>query len=178
MSDSGSTSQQWRHIVTGERIAALVLLALSSLIFITALRYGLFLGDQPGPGLFPSMISGSLMLMAFLWLFQRTESGSPSPDDNPTADQLEEFVEITPEGRKRIVLVVFMAAVVIVLLERIGFFLSVSIFASTLLIAIAKLRWWKAIVGSLVFSLLIQIGAIAMGINIPDPFGINPLLGI
>lgn len=65
-----------RH--TGDRIAAAILLAVSLVLLAMSIHYQLFQGSAPGPGLFPAIVAGILVLLSVLWLITGAGSASKS----------------------------------------------------------------------------------------------------
>ncbi|MDR1432610.1 MAG: tripartite tricarboxylate transporter TctB family protein [Propionibacteriaceae bacterium] len=53
--------------VMAERIAAAVLSAFALVVIFASINLGLFKGTQPGPGLFPLVVSAILLLLGVLW---------------------------------------------------------------------------------------------------------------
>lgn len=176
----------------GDRIAATILLLVSILLLVTSVNYHLFNGNAPGPGLFPAIISGGLLVLAVLWLIQGAgkSNGQPIASEGPVRDDKDgqpsetsvgssdDDAVIDRDGWRRIGFVVVWTAIPMVLLDRAGFILAMTLYVGGLLVVVARNRPWIAVLMSAIGSLLCQIGANALGITLPDPFGLVPLLGV
>lgn len=187
-----------RH--TADRITATVLLAVAILLLVTSIRYGLYRGGRPGSGLFPAITAGALAVVALAWLI--TGAGPTSDGDVLDVAQLEkrsqdeddirpnEFLAEDPDewmpedesidraGARRIIYVVAATSIPILLMERIGFILMMTIYVSVLLVVIARVRARVAVVGVLVGSVLAAWGSSAVGIVLPDPFELLSRIGL
>lgn len=187
-----------RH--TADRIAAITLLVIGLLILMEALGYGLFSKGQPGPGLFPAIIAGGLVILSLLWLL--LGSGKASIDaeirlplglseaaaphqvvdgDNAAPDTAEHVHEDEPKidraGARIIGFAIFWALVPLTLLDVIGLVPTMTIYVGGMLVVVAKAKYWIALPATAAVSLLTGVGLNALGIVIPDPLNLLSMLG-
>jgi tripartite tricarboxylate transporter TctB family protein len=163
-----------------ERICAAILAVLSAVLLVMSLRYGLFNGSQPGPGLFPAIVTALLLVLSILWLITGPGRSAErdSQLDSPTAET--DTTEKSPKGRVGAGVVVFTvlwSLVPILLLDRIGFFLTMIPYVAVMLIVIARLRWWLVLLLTVVSTFAVTIGADAIGLSLPDPYRIFSHIG-
>ncbi|MCI2418402.1 tripartite tricarboxylate transporter TctB family protein [Saccharopolyspora sp. K220] len=167
-----------------ERIAAGVLLALSVLLLTVSLGYGFFDGNRPGPGMYPAIISGGLLLVSLTWLITGAESqaqqenATPADDPEDADAPIDEQPPIDSAGFRRIAFVVAWTLVPLLLLETVGYLISLTVYVAGLLIFIARSRIWIALPATAVGVLGTAYGANALGIVLPDPLNIIQLLGL
>jgi hypothetical protein len=177
-----------------DRVAAAILGALSVLLLIVSLGYGLSDGGRPGPGLYPAIVSAGMLAVAVAWLV--TGAGrEPEPAAEPVIegehvgiptevqttlveDVLDEQQPIDRAGARRIFFVVAWALVPLFLLDTIGYLLSMTIYIGGLLLMIGRSRAWIALPATALGVLGTAYGADMLGIVLPDPLGIIQLLGL
>lgn len=161
----------------GDRITALILLGISVALLVTSIDYGLFNGTNPGPGLFPAIVAGALVVLSVLWLI--TGAGAIRRDGtNPAlADEDDDDAEIDAAGWRRIVYVVAMTLVPLLLLEPLGYFVAMTIYLTGLLTINARIKPWIALTVSLLGAGVTLIGADALGVSLPTPLGLLNLIG-
>ncbi|MDR3070163.1 MAG: tripartite tricarboxylate transporter TctB family protein [Propionibacteriaceae bacterium] len=212
--NDGSSSRR----IMAERIAAALLSAFAALVLFASINLGLFKGTQPGPGLFPLVVSSLLLLLGILWfvflpgLHGRHAAAPPdsvSPAQTGISEQPAELVAhesavfgtelveavgeaggiaeieeavaeqepgdlppIDREGSLRIAFILFWSLIPILLMERVGFLLSMIPYVSVMIIVIARRKWWKVVLITAVAVLLVQVGTSFIGLALPDPFRI------
>lgn len=183
-----------RH--TADRTAAVILTVVGLLILNEAIGYGLFPKGQPGPGLFPAIIAGGLVLLSLLWLLTgagktgiRSSVGVRESDalhvaetcGSTAAEAIEHLHEDEPEidkaGARTIAFAIFWALVPLTLLDVIGLVLTMTIYVGGMLVVVAKAKYWIALPATAAISLLTGIGLNALGIVIPDPLNLLSMLG-
>lgn len=187
-----------RHL--WDRVAALLVLALAVHLLVVSARYGFFQGDRPGPGLFPAIMATLLLLASAGWLI--TGAGHPAagagheasavklaeaagvhpgapgvPDVARGLDDPHEEEPIDGAGVRRIAFVVAWTVVPLLLLEPLGYVLTMTVYLAGLLALLARVRPWVAVAGALAGSAVTGRGADALGIVLPDPLGLLQLLG-
>jgi hypothetical protein len=201
----------WLRRDRGDRAAAAILLLVSALLLVTSVRYDLFTGNAPGPGLFPAIVASILVALSVLWLVTgagrkahqaEVTAAEPTPavvpvgrvavpaegaaaaqrhDDAPGLALDEEIAEedtsIDAAGRRRILFVIAWALVPLMLLERVGYVVTITAYVAGLLVVIARVRPWIAVLGSLVGALLTAVGAEKLGISLPDPWALLRVFG-
>lgn len=157
-----------RHL--GDRLTAAILLAVSVLLAVTSVDYGLFRGTNPGPGLFPLIIASILATLALAWLVR---GAGPEHAADPAEDfgQIAEDRTIDGGGYRRILFVVLWTVITVTFIETVGFVVVMTGYVAGLLIFIARCRVWASLLGAFVGSYLIGYGAQSLGIFLPDPFG-------
>lgn len=183
-----------RH--TGDRLAAAAVFVLSLVILRSAVSYGMFDDNQPGPGLFPGVIASALLVLSFLWFL--TGRGPAGQSSDSTRDRMKDPVPlaaselltsqqedgepdlppIDASGARTIALVIAWTAVPLLLLERIGFILTITIYVGGMLIFVARARPWIALSASAVVAFVTALGGNAVGIRFPDPLGLLQLVGV
>ncbi|MDR1213474.1 MAG: tripartite tricarboxylate transporter TctB family protein [Propionibacteriaceae bacterium] len=167
----------------GERIAAVGLIVVCGAMFVQALGYGLWQRNQPGPGLFPALVSALMVVLSLLWLITKP---APRPSDGllgaaVAAEEAAEAAEasrIERAGRRTIVFTIVWALIPIFALDKIGFVLTTTAYVGGMLIFIARIRWWLVLPITAVVSVLVNLGADRIGIALPDPFRLLWLLGV
>lgn len=152
---------------TADRVAAAVVLAGSALALVVSVGYGLHSGNQIGPGFFPALVSASLAVLSVIWLVQGNTAARPDRTDDASTDEA-----IDGPGRTRILFVVAWSAVTAAFTERLGIVPVLTVYLAGLLIMVARTRPIRSIVLSLVGTLVACYGLQALGIFLPDPFGL------
>lgn len=194
-----------RH--AADRIAAGILLALSIFLLTISLGYGVYEGNRPGPGLYPAIISAALLVVSFAWLITgagrtalatepdlerpvaQPPTGQPAADgttndiadaaaDDAAGDPLDEQVPIDASGVRRIAFVIGWALVPLLLLESVGYLISMTVYVGGLLIVIGRSRIWITLPATALGVLATAYGANVLGIVLPDPLGVIKLLGL
>lgn len=165
-----------RH--TADRIAAGVVLVLSLIVLTTAVGYGLFEDGQPGAGLYPAIVAAALIVLSLLWLVTGAGRSRPPGTTEPQPEPDGEAAPIDRAGAKVIALVVAWTAVPLLLMERIGYILTLTIYVGGMLIVVSRARPWVAVLGAFVGSVLTAIGGDALGIRFPDPWNLLRIVGL
>lgn len=169
----------------GERILAFIILVFSANLLASSFRYKFFINDTtPGAGLFPGIISGVLVFLSLLWVIT---TFTPTKDeeivekhllDSEPNELFEEMHIIDRDGQKRIGCVLAWSLALFLTFERIGVLLGISLYITGLLYSVAKVKVWKALPTSLLFTILFSWGAIKIGVQLPDPFNLYRILGL
>jgi hypothetical protein len=124
------------HVRTrrGEAVVALVLLAIAVSVLVSAARMPRGTLALPGPGFFPAGLAG-LLAVASLGLLLRVGLGPAS--DAPVA-----------LGRGHVATTLASLAGVALLLERLGFLVTLSLFLLVLFRALSPLGWVRSAVAA------------------------------
>lgn len=169
-------------------------------LLVVSVRYGLFQRNLPGPGLFPAIMAALLLLASAAWLFlgagrpsrgagsatltaelaeaaQVDPNGSDAPDWMRELDAGEDEAPLDRAGVRRIAFVVVWTAVPLLLLEPLGYVITMTLYVAGLLAVTAQVRPWKAVAGALVGAAVTGWGADALGIVLPDPLGLLRAVG-
>jgi hypothetical protein len=93
-------------------------------------------------------------------------------------EALSDTVTIDRVGARRIAFVVAWTVVPLLLMDRIGYIVTLTIYVAGLLIVIARTRPWVAVLATAVGSVLTAWGAEALGIVLPDPYLLLQRLGL
>lgn len=188
-----------RH--AGQRITAALLILLGAAMLIASLGYGIWLRGLPGPGLFPAIIAGGLLVLSILWF--AAGAGNPEPpvdhtlelggNKNAITDETDEAFDLRNEpyneqdqddghfDKKGVRLVLFTIAwalVPILLLDRIGVVLTMTLYVGGMLTVIGRMRWWLILPITAISSVVVAIGADRAGIVLPDPFSVLSIFGV
>lgn len=176
-------------------------MALAVVLLMVSVDYGFFQGDRPGPGLFPAIMATLLLLAATAWLItgagrEDSRAGheliaaeladaadvhpgtSRVPEVRAGLDDPHEDSPIDTAGLRRIAFVVAWTVVPLVLLEPLGYVITMTVYVAGLLAVLARVRLWAAAATALVGSALTGRGADALGIVLPDPLGLLRFLGV
>lgn len=178
-----------RH--TADRIAATILIVVNVLIFNTSVSYGLFQAGQPGPGLFPATIAGGLVALSVLWFVMGARTTGPANDSQASADSddghlneaasedpYEDLTVIDKAGVRIIAFALLWALVPLLLLDRIGFILTTTVYVGGMLVIVGRARAWIAFPITAGASLLTAFAANSAGIHLPDPLNLLAMLGM
>lgn len=174
--------------IKGDRIIALILTLFAGNLFLTSLRYGLFLDDGvPGPGLFPALITGPLTLLSLAWLVtgdkdaEAKEASGAKGEIEELAQELEANAEalreIDSDGKKRIGWAIAWSLVLIFTFERIGAILTMLLFSVGLMWSIDRRKPWRTLPIAIILVLLIVLGAKSIGVTLPDPYNLYRIYG-
>lgn len=86
---------------------------------------------------------------------------------------------IDRDGARLIAFCVAWSLVVILLIRPLGYILTVTLYVGGMLVVIAKVTWWRALVGSLVGAMVTYWLAGLLDIALPrDPWGLFRALGL
>jgi len=165
-----------RH--TADRVAAGVVLVLSLIVLITAVGYGLFEDDQPGAGLYPAIAAAALIVLSLLWFVTGAGRSRPPGSAEHEPDPEGEAAPIDRAGARVITLVVAWTAVPLLLMERIGYILTLTIYVGGMLVVVSRARPWVALLGAFAGAVLTAIGGDAIGIRFPDPWNLLRIVGL
>jgi hypothetical protein len=185
-----------------DRIVATVVFLIASVLAVQSFRYGLFEDGRPGAGLFPMIVAVGLAIAAACWIVQgagappATEIRAAADGDRAhvldavdqvhgrpsTAAELDEAmgdrVVIERAGALRIAFVVAWTVVPLLMLEPLGYLITLTVYVAGLLIVLARTRIWLALPGAAAGSVLTAWGADALGIVLPDPYLLLQRLGL
>ena len=190
-----------RHL--WDRVAALIIVALAVVLLVTSVDYGFYQQDRPGPGLFPAIMATLLLLAAMAWLITGAGPEVPRGGHQSITAELVETADVHPvtpgvpevsaamedphedhedsaidrAGLQRMGLVVVWTVIPLALLEPLGYLITMAMYVGGLLAVLARVRVWVAAAAALVGSALTARGADALGIVLPDPFGLLRFLG-
>jgi putative tricarboxylic transport membrane protein len=170
-----------------ERCVAALFALLALGAFIMALDLGFYRKTQPGPGLFPALVSALLLVLSVLWFIQ----GARMPPDEAFARAEEIALEgsgltaedLAPDEPSQtsvaaLVFSVLWALVPILFFTAVGFTVSMTVYVSGMLLFVGKTsRVWTV---PLVFvgTVAVAIGAHALGIYLPEPINYFHWLGL
>lgn len=120
--------------------AAALFAALSVAVALAARKLEYYSALGPGPGFFPFWLAAVMALLSVIWLVQVTRRG---PEGKAR--------DFLPEGAAlvRIAVIVGALALVTLLLDVIGFQLSMFLFLGFLLLVLGRQRWWVAGIAAL-----------------------------
>ncbi len=119
----------------------------------------------PGAGFFPFWLGISLALLSIVLLIKNTILESHKREGSPLPGK---------QAFLRIMLILGALLADLLLLERIGFLLAMTVFASFLLIFLENYRWYKGVLISVVMVFAVY-GIFKIWLDIPLPRGIVPL---
>jgi putative tricarboxylic transport membrane protein len=170
-----------------ERCTAALFAVLALAAFIMALDLGFYRNTQPGPGLFPALISALLLVLSVLWFIQ----GAQMPPDEAfaRAEEIalegsgltgEDLASQEPKETSVAVLVfsVLWALVPILFLTVAGFAVSMTVYVSGMLLFVGKTSRLWTIPLAFVGTVAVAIGAHALGIYLPEPINYFRWLGL
>lgn len=194
-SSAQASPAQGRRDHLWNRAAALAILLLGVLLLATSIGYGLFQGNQPGPGLFPAIMATLLVMVSAAWFVigagRDGDSSAPKtnqdvghaasapsePDFAEASDHSVADEAIDRAGVLRIAFVIVWTIIPLTLMEPLGYVITMALYITGLLTLMARVRTWIAVVGALVGAAATGLGADALGIVLPDPLGLLRLLG-
>ncbi len=180
-----------RHVASSPDIVERCVAALFGLLalgaFVIALELGFYRNTQPGPGLFPALISALLLVLSVLWFIQ----GARMPPDDTFARAEEIALEgsgLTPEDLAPeepaatsvgvLIFSVVWAVLLILVFTTVGFTVSMTLYVSGMLLFVGKTsRVWTVPV-VFVGTVIVAIGAHALGIYLPEPINYFRWLGL
>ena len=132
------------------RIRGVVVLVIGVLILVQAIPLSVGRLAAPGPGFFPAVIAGALIVLSLVLMFKKDEA----PEGNPFSAR--------PLGR---ILVVFSILLgYCLLIDRLGFVLVSFLLMAFFFLWVARLRWYVALLAAslstgiayIVFDLLLK----------------------
>jgi len=176
-----------------ERLTACILALIAAGVLAESLRLELSRGVQPGPGFFPALVAGILLVLSSLWAVQGARmpaSGDslgllkdatfPEPGDQEGSTTPEELTDRSVNARQAKILAfaVLWALVPILLLTAIGFTLTMTVYVSGLLLIVGRTSRVWTVPLTFVGTVLVGIGARVVGIYLPEPTDYLTLLGL
>ena len=139
----------------GEAVVASALLALASYVLIAALRMPRGTLALPGPGFFPAALAG-LLGVAAVGLLARVGLGRAS--DEPVS-----------LGRGHVVTTLASLAGVALVLERLGFLVTLSLFLIVLFRALSPLGWLRSAVAAVATTVVAYLFFhTVLGVSLPQ----------
>lgn len=141
-------------------VASIALLSFSALYLLEATSYRLGSLAEPGPALFPIVVS-ALLIVAGAGMFVE---GVRTPRDATVRWPRLPFV-------LRLVLVLVGSAAYLFLLPTLGQFLAGVLLCATLLVGMRMRRWWLIVILSIVISGAVQV-LFGTLLNVPLPHGL------
>lgn len=142
---AGSGDGKWPHFVGAAGVFAVGVAAIAG-----ALNLGYWRGG-PGPGFFPLWMGILLSGLAVTWAVQTHRATSIPRAEEP------------PEGGRRdVVLVLAGMGAVVLLLDVLGYQLTMFLFVLYVLLFVGRRKWWEA----LIFALLAGVGVFALFANV------------
>lgn len=178
-----------RAQVVGNRIAAVLTALLALSVVVASWRYGLFPDGGPGPGLFPFLISLPLLLLTIPWFFVASRSATASSDLLETVVQVEGTDAVHPDpvddfegqpdraGAIRVAATVGLTAAAVLVLERLGFALTMTAYVWGLLYVVARRGPWRSLAWTAVGVVVATYLLSTLGLPLPPaPFDV-PLEG-
>ena len=151
-------------------------LGLTSVIwFIT----GGIVRDEPVSATDSSAVEGEARRVEAEHLDDMSDVGEFEAGTDQDTGLAHDDTAIDAAGAKLIAFCIVWAIIPILLIQRLGFILTVTIYVGGMLMVIAKTPWWKSILGSLVGAIILFFLGDLLGIALPrDPFGFFRALGL
>jgi putative tricarboxylic transport membrane protein len=153
---------RWANIV-----GAVVTVVFGGAIYLAAQSYSFKVGDQPGPGLFPAVVGGSVALMGLLWLLGAVRNRYPVDDE----------VEPPPDrpALLRALLTFLVIGVCAFALRPLGYPITAALTVGACTV-LGGGRWRAAVLTGLVFSVAtFLLVTTVLGIQLPTGI-LRPLL--
>jgi putative tricarboxylic transport membrane protein len=148
------------------QITALILLILSALISYESLQLKYYTRLGPGPGFFPFWISACLAVLAIVMFYQATfRKSDPRPDD---------FFD-SRLGYLRAIGMCVAWIWATIMLERLGYRLTMLVFFPFLLLTLGRARWYMIVLVTLMGSVAIFY---IFTISLSAPLPVGPFDGI
>jgi putative tricarboxylic transport membrane protein len=119
----------------------------------------------PGAGFLPFWLGISLAILSIVLLIKNTILKSNKSEDNPLPRK---------QAFLRIIIIFGSLFAGVLLLERLGFLLVMTLFTACLLIFLENFRWYKGALISVVMVSAVY-GIFKIWLNIPLPSGLLPL---
>ncbi len=195
----------WLRWFNAERITAIVILGVGIYLIIGSFQLRLFTKNgSVGAGLFPFIVAIVLTGLTAVWVgtlvFRKRIQDPANPleevvdhalgvedvhdadhdygkaIDEATQEAIDEYVVDERHGRRRLIVVVAASIVMIPLITYLGMVVDLYLYISAMLIFVAKVKWWKALVWTLLGAAVLAYGGYKLGIYFPDPFGLNTIM--
>lgn len=147
-------------------VGAILTIALGTWMLLSSIDFGFGTAAKLGAGVFPALIGGLMVLLGAIWVVQsllgrfRTEQAEPGPD------------------RRGIISIVVTIGVIIgcaLLVEVLGYQLTILLAIGTLLKVVARCRWWVTLIIAAVFAFG-TFALFAYGLGVALPVSQLPLL--
>lgn len=159
-------------------VAGVAVAALGAFALVTALNLAfLSTNGVPGPGFFPTLLSGLLLLLGVLLgatsLRRRPEPG-PGADESPSRQLPGELAEEGPSGRARVLragTVWLCFAVSVPILAVLGFVPAMAILIALVLFGVERRLNWRALVVAVVVPVSVYELFVHL-LTIPLPVGL------
>jgi len=148
------------NLWTGNLIGAVLILALGAYMIVSAFVFGFGTPSKPGAGLFPALIGGVLLLLGAIWLGQIVTGRARRESDEPFA--------LDRGGATKIGITIAVIVGFALVLDLLGYQLTMLIAIAVLLKFIARSRWWVIAIIAVVFSLgTFTLFDFALGVPMP-----------
>lgn len=122
-------------------------------------------GGIPGPGMFPLVLSISLIVLGGLVVITRIRA---KPDDSPP------FEKLSRDELRRVVTVMAALLVSTVLLPLVGYFLSSLALVAFLLFGVERLRTWRVLVTAVALpTIFFLLFVVLLRVRLPGGFWDN-----
>ena len=145
------------------QLTALVLFGLSGFIAYESLKLKYYTSLGPGPGFFPLWLSLAMAALAAAMFFQATfKASEPRPADFRDSR--------TGYLRAAAICVAWIWATL--MLERLGYRLTMLVFFPVLLFALGRVKWWLVVAISLLGSVAVfYVFSVGLSVHLPvGPF--------
>ena len=151
----------------GEAISGGVFIAIGLAVASQAMKMSYLIDSVPGPGFLPTWIAAGLIFCGAVIVFKafrRTE---------PVLVVVDEDAPAWPDkaGKRRVALVLACLAVALVLLNTLGFFITVTLFVGTVIFGLG-VRSWPMLLGVPILAAGILYLVFAIWLSVPLPDGI------
>lgn len=147
----------------GNIIASVLCIILGAYVVITCLGYpgaDAYGTGAPGPGLWPGVIGGGLILVA-LWILISTLRAP--------ADSMEQ-IKIWGEGQKRVYVTMAILIVYCYLITVVGFIPTTIVMLFIFVHWFAKYKWYQTLLISVITTLFVYV-VFKFVLNVPIDFG-------
>ena len=131
------------NLWTGNLVGAVLTLGLGTYMIVSAFGFGFGAPSKPGAGLFPALIGGVLVLLGAIWLSQ-TLLGHVRREDEPS--------RLDRGGVIKITVTIAVVLSFALLVDLLGYQLTMLAAVAALLTFVAKAKWWVTIIIAVVFS--------------------------
>ena len=148
-------------------VAACVCLALGITMASFGLVYGLTKSNMPGPGLYPFIVGLLLTLLSVLWLLDKKQRGLASAEEDITVPDR--------RGVTHIVLTLAAGVGFILILNSLGYQLTMLLYIGALLKLVSHRNWFLTIVMAASFSFGSYAIFVAL-LGVPLPLAQIPFL--
>lgn len=148
-----------KNLWTGNLIGACATVLLGLYVIVSGFGFGFGTPSKPGAGVFPVAIGAVLGLLGAIWLIQClvgrvSREEAPADSDRP--------------GRIKIILTIAVIVAFGLLVDLLGYQLTMLLIMATLLTFIARTRWWLTVILSAVMAFgTFALFDLALGVLLP-----------